>query len=317
VKKKNGEVIAVMANQVARARFGLKVQEQRLFLWLVGQVDPFAAADELETIRLGVADYAALFGRGTGGSTYEQIKDVTEGLLTKLIEISFPNEQRRRKFQWLTQADYLDDEGAVLVQLHKSLKPFLTELKKEFAKIPLLEALQLRSRYSVAFYQMCCSWYPSQIRSWTMQVDELRDWLHIEKDEFLMVGHLKSRVIDQAKKELNAKSRISFRAKDIKTGRKITAWRFEVIDNLPKQRQAKGAVSLPESAQIEERQRIQQRLDETRALWTQASQEQKDRWLAALPSHSVSFAPVNGAKPGAIFLSALRTIIEPELPLVT
>jgi hypothetical protein len=34
-----------MANQIARAWHALKVQEQRLFLWLVGQVDPFDDED--------------------------------------------------------------------------------------------------------------------------------------------------------------------------------------------------------------------------------------------------------------------------------
>ena len=45
MKKANGELVAVLANQIARARHALKVQEQRLFLWLVGQVDPFDDED--------------------------------------------------------------------------------------------------------------------------------------------------------------------------------------------------------------------------------------------------------------------------------
>lgn len=63
MKKSNGEMVAVMANQIARARHALKIQEQRLFLWLVGQVDPFEDK-EFEPVRLSVTDYAALFGRG-------------------------------------------------------------------------------------------------------------------------------------------------------------------------------------------------------------------------------------------------------------
>jgi plasmid replication initiation protein len=314
MKKSNGEMVAVMANQIARARHALKVQEQRLFLWLVGQVDPFEDK-EFEPVRLSVADYAALFGRGDHGSMYQQMKDVTTGLLTKLIEIYFPEENRRRHFQWLSQADYLQHEGVILVELHKSLKPYLIALKKEFARIPLLEALQLRSRYSIAFYQMCCSWYGSQSRSWTLQVEELREWLRIEEGELVKVSHLKSRVIDQARRELDEKSRISFKAEAFKIGRKITGWKFTVIDNNPKRRRPKGAVSLPESAQIEERQRFIQRQDETRALWMNASQEQKDQWLAALPAHVISFAPAPGAEPRTIFLSALRALVEPELAL--
>jgi plasmid replication initiation protein len=207
------------------------------------------------------------------------------------------------------------------VELHKSFQPYLIELKKEFARIPLLEALQLRSRYSIAFYQMCCSWYGSQIRSWSLEVDEIREWLHIEEEELVKVSHLKSRVIDQAKKELDAKSRISFRAEPFKTGRKIAGWKFKVIDNIkvidnkPNQRRAKGAVSLPEAAELQERQRIAQRSTEMKTRWIEASQEQKDRWLAQLPAHVLSFAPAPGAEPRPICLTALRALVEPELAL--
>ncbi len=124
MKKANGELVAVMANQIARARHALKVQEQRLFLWLVGQVDPFDDED-LQPLRLSVADYAALFGRQGQGSIYQELEEVTTGLLSKVVEIAFPGESRRKKFQWLSQAEYLDGEGVVLVQLHDSLKPFL------------------------------------------------------------------------------------------------------------------------------------------------------------------------------------------------
>ena len=198
------------------------------------------------------------------------------------------------------------------MELHKSLQPYLIELKKEFARIPLLEALQLRSRYSIAFYQMCCSRYGSQIRSWSLEVDEIREWLHIEEGELVKVSHLKSRVIDQAKKELDAKSRISFRAEPFKTGRKIAGWKFKVIDNI---KVIDNKPSLPEAAELQERQRIAQRSTEMKTRWIEASQEQKDRWLAQLPAHVLSFAPAPGAEPRPICLTALRALVEPELAL--
>jgi len=189
--------------------------------------------DDLQPLRLSVADYAALFGREGQGSIYQELEEVTTGLLSKVIEIAFPGQARRKKFQWLSHAEYLDGEGIVLVQLHESLKPFLLALKKEFARVPLLEVLRLRSRYAMAFYQMCCSWYGSNGRSWTLTVDEIREWLHIEEGELVKVNHLKSRVIDQARHELDSKARISFKAEALKQGRKIVGWKFKVIDNRP------------------------------------------------------------------------------------
>jgi plasmid replication initiation protein len=315
MKKANGELVAVMANQVARARHALKVQEQRLFLWLVAQVNPFGEDERFEPLRLSVADYAALFGRDGQGSVYEQLEEITAGLLSKVLEIDFPGERRRRKFQWLSQADYLDGEGTVVVRLHEAMKPFILALKKEFARVPLLEVLQLRSRYAVAFYQMCCSWYGSAGRSWTLTIEELREWLHIEEGELVRVGHLKSRVINQAKKELDQKSRISFKAEALKDGQKIVAWKFRVIDNKPRKRLPEGAVRLPDTVAEEEKRRISDRLNGLRLRWTEASEEERARWLQEMPSHMAAFAPGPGAEPRMIFLTALAELIEPQLPL--
>jgi hypothetical protein len=38
----------------------------------------------------------------------------------------------------------------------------------------------------MAFYQMCCS----NARSWTLSVDELREWLHIDDGELVKVARL-------------------------------------------------------------------------------------------------------------------------------
>jgi hypothetical protein len=45
MKTAEGKEAAVMANQIARARHALNVQEQRFVLWIVGKIDPFAKND--------------------------------------------------------------------------------------------------------------------------------------------------------------------------------------------------------------------------------------------------------------------------------
>ena len=225
MKKANGELVAVLANQIARARHALKVQEQRLFLWLVGQVDPFDDED-LQPLRLSVADYAALFGRQGQGSIYQELEEATTGLLSKVVEIAFPGRPAEKKNS-VAQQGGISGRGRHRARAaSRGTETFSFGVKKEFARIPLLEILRLRSRYAMAFYQMCCSWYGSNARSWTLSVDELREWLHIDDGELVKVNHLKSRVIDQAKQELDSKARILFKAEVLRQGRKIVGWKF-------------------------------------------------------------------------------------------
>jgi plasmid replication initiation protein len=299
-----------MANQVARARHGLKVQEQRLFLWLVGQVEPFLD-DEFSEVRLSVADYAALFDRETHGSIYTEMEAVTDGLMTKLLEIRVPDQKIRRKIQWVSRADYMDGEGMILIRLHPDLKPFLLALKKEFAQVPLSEVISLRSRYAVSFFQMCCSWDRSSTRSWTMTVEELREWLHIEEGELTTSGNLRAWVIDRAKKELDERVRLSFRVEAIRSNRKVIGWKFTVVDNKPKKR-VRGTVDLPVAARDEGERLGLERLERAKARWLTATEEQQQVWLSELPEVIRAFEPEDGAEPRRFFLNGLANIFEPQ-----
>jgi hypothetical protein len=93
-------------------------------------------------------DSATLFGRQGQGSIYQELERGHDGIAVKSGGIAFPGEARRKKFQWLSKAGYLDGEGAVVVQLHDEL-PFLLALKKEFAPIPLLESRAQDGRLEV------------------------------------------------------------------------------------------------------------------------------------------------------------------------
>jgi hypothetical protein len=52
-----------------------------------------------------------------------------------------------------------------------------------------------------------------------------------------------------------------------------------------------------------------------RLRWTEATEEQRARWLDEMPGHMGAFAPAPGAEPRPVFLAALGNLVEPELPL--
>src|ERR1700751_3465706 len=120
----------------------------------------------------------------------------------------------------------------------------------------------------------CCSWYGSNAHSWTLTVDELREWLHIDDGELVKVNHLKSRVIDQARHELDSKARISFKAEVQKQGRKIVGWKFKVVDNRPTG-VSQGAVRLPDIAAEDEKRKTSDRMNGLRLRWTGATEEER------------------------------------------
>ena len=82
-----------------------------------------------------------------------------------------------------------------------------------------------------------------------------------------------------------------------------------------KENTSKGAVHLPDTAAEDEKRRTAERMAGLRLRWTEATDEQRTRWLNEMPVHMGAFAPAPGAEPRPMFLAALGNLVEPELPL--
>src|SRR5580704_16482786 len=127
--------------------------------------------------------------------------------------------------------EYIDGESRIEIDFIERLKPYLLGIRKYFASIPVAEACQLRSGYAISFYLYCWSWYGSEQKGWSMTVEQLREWLGISPGILERTPDLTSRVINQARKELNLKASLTFKAKPLRAGRRISGWFFEIKDN--------------------------------------------------------------------------------------
>ena len=78
-----------------------------------------------------------------------------------------------------------------------------------------------------------------------MTVDQLREWLSIPAGTLERVCDINTRVIGQARRELDQKASISFRPKPIRKGRGTGGWFFQVVDNKPKPKRQRPLPPLP------------------------------------------------------------------------
>ena len=72
---------------------------------------------------------------------------------------------------------------------------------------------------------------------------------------------------------------------------------------------------MPDTAAEDEKRRTAERMAGLRLRWTEATDEQRARWLDEMPGHVAAFAPRPAAEPRPIFLLPLGDLVEPELPL--
>jgi Initiator Rep protein, WH2/Initiator Replication protein, WH1 len=110
------------------------------------------------------------------------------------------------------------------------LKPYLLHLKDQFTSIALQYAIQLRSVYAIRIYELLKQY--QRLRQRTLAVAELRRMLAIDEHKYTLIKDFRRRVIDIAQREINGKTDLCFEYEPIKTGRKITHFRFRIAANV-------------------------------------------------------------------------------------
>lgn len=250
--KQTGDLIAVMANSVARARHELSLQELRLILWLISQINRHD--DCFRDHVLSIQEFEEILGQKNNGRLHEQIEEACDRLQSRVLEIQTGHDERK-KFNWTHSVTYRG--GQIKLRLHDLLAPVLLELKEKFCKVPIKTVFKLRGGYSVRWIEMLYS--RQHEGTFVLSVEELRFWLAVGPDELKKTDHLRSRAIDYPKDELDSKSPLTFTYKPRKIARRITGWTFTVKKNKPRPvlKKKKGpSAAEPERVTVENLQEI-------------------------------------------------------------
>ena len=92
----------------------------------------------------------------------------------------------------------------------------------------------MNSVYSIRIYELLKQY--ERIRKRKLTLEELRYFLGIEKEKYIQYGHLKNKVLLVAQKEINEKTDIQFTFNEIKTGRKVTGFEFDIKSSMEEEK---------------------------------------------------------------------------------
>jgi len=214
-------------NKLIEARYSLSLQEQRLMLWIVSQIEP--EDKELEGFSIRIRDLAQFLGIERNKNIYKQMEQITRGLVTKGIELRNLEKDTLLQTTWLGHAYYRFGEGIVELSVSDKLTPYLIELRKHFTTIPLRVAVSLKSSYTIRIYELLKQYQKTGQR--TIQLDDFRLYLGIKPKQYPKYNDFKKRTVIPAHQEINSKTDIRFEFEEIKRGRKITAIKFSISAN--------------------------------------------------------------------------------------
>ncbi len=239
------ELPIVMAKELAASRYQMTLDERRLLFVAMSKIHP--DDKEFGTVRFTKAEYIKLLEeagiKAHGGNQWAEIK---RGVINLLQEIVCIEEEPGvfNYFQWASKSRIDTKTGDILFKFHDEMKPFLIEMvaQRGYTKFLLKFALPLTSLYAAKFYEYFRGmvWQEHPITKHKMTIEEIRELMcldfnakgkSLEKPLHPLYKNLKSKVIQQAEKEINGKTDISVSFKEIrsrKQGRRVESLTFQI-----------------------------------------------------------------------------------------
>lgn len=216
----------------------LTLNERRIIYALIALVQPDDKNFKVYEIR--VKDLAKLIGV-QANSFYTRVEKAVDGLQSKVLEVRSPDGKIRDKINWVQRSTYNDGEGTVRIQLGDGLAEYLLNLDN-YRKYRFINVIRLKSIYSWRIYELLIDkeWQtnPISYKGITyktyriIKVKDLRKLLQIPDDKYKLIKHLRTAVLDKAKKELEEVTDICFEY-DVykKKGRNIDSFIFYIRNN--------------------------------------------------------------------------------------
>jgi len=213
-----GKEIVVQSNYLVESSYRLTFQEKRLVAWLSKKI----RKDDIDfkKYRVSIKEFAQEVNLDPN-SQYREMKKLTASLITRLIQIEDQETGKTKQMAWLCFAEWDPKVGICDLKFHPDLKPYLLQLNEKFTVMEFGNYLKLDSSYSMRILEFLVQY--ESIGERKTSIKDIRAWCGIRKDEYTLYAHLKSRVIDRAKTEINAKTEYEIDYVEIKESRKVVA----------------------------------------------------------------------------------------------
>ena len=221
------------ANKVIEAGYKLSLNEQRVVLACIGQVDSTKKLLVTDEFELSAKDFAKLFSV-SDENAYQALIDVTKSLFNRYVVLDNPYPDRpkvkRLEMRWISSIKHLPDDGKVILMFAQDIFPYLSELKNTFTKYKLEHIGKMTCIYAIRLYELLAQWQSVGKRE--VELDWLKKQFQLD-ESYDRMDNFKSRVLDPAVKDINDHSNFQVSWTQRKTGRRVTHLIFTFSEKQP------------------------------------------------------------------------------------
>lgn len=225
----NKKHIVTQAHNLIEARHNnpLTVREQKIVLTMASMIEP--NDEDFKDYRISIREFSEMLGL-EGKTKYTEVKEISKELMSKTIEI--PQEDGGWLLvHWISSAKYIKGEGVLELSFSPKLRPYMLQLKDHFTSYRLSNVLSLNSTYSIRLYELMKKW--QKTGKWEKSVEDLKLQFGVPEDSYKRYNHFKTRVLLRAVEEVNEKTDLFIKIREIKKGRSVEKIEF-IIRYSPK-----------------------------------------------------------------------------------
>lgn len=245
---KKREYMVVKGNElIQQNRFELSLSEQKTVAFICSMIKPIDPKDSARGVpfqleyEFNIRDYCKVCGVDyAGGKNYKDIKATLKHLSDRSMWLD--DGESETLVRWLSYVKVNKKSEKVLIEVDRTIAPFLFDLKEKFTQYQLYNILAMKSAFSVRIYELMKS-YAFQ-KSKTFELDELKRLLGVENvKSYKDFSLFRTKVLQIAEREINELTDINISFEAITKGRKVVKIKFEIKQKTPMERAIAGATA--------------------------------------------------------------------------
>ena len=227
--KNNKTELVVKSNRLNTAIQNLSLAEIRLIqLAIIDSREQNKGLSSETPLRINAMRYAEVF-EVSKQTAYEALIDAEANLFER--RFTFMDERDLKvKSRWISQATYIDGEGAIEVIFTPAVVNEITRIhgiEQFFTKYTLEQTAQLKSLYAVRLYELLIQWREAR-KTQLFELETFREQLGLGVNDYKRMSDFKRRVLESSIKEINEKTDIKVSYTQEKKGTTIVGFKFVV-----------------------------------------------------------------------------------------
>lgn len=218
------------SNDLIVARYSMTVNEQRLLLACISQIDSRKSLDKEKEFFLTFDDVRDLFYDNESKNYYRDLKMAAENLFERKVRIALSDSEELLT-RFVQSVHFDSDKKKVSLLFAEKIIPYLSLLEQNFTQYRLKNIARLRSNYAIRIYEFLVSWWGQHSGSCEplykkFEYEELRELLDLG-EKYKSISQIKQTILNPAIKQINESTDFDVVVNYLKQGRTIRWIQFE------------------------------------------------------------------------------------------